>query len=110
MYIGDQCIGCDSIGYIVEDDELYKENAVLIKIKNGGYVDLEKLNSILDYIKIYRDITKDGYHVGLIMPTSAYGIDSLFVDEKSLKPYYINKQQKSNISAHQLKKQIKITR
>ena len=60
-YIGDQCIGCDSFGYIDKDDELYKENAVLIKIKNGGYVDLERFNSILDYIRIYRDITKDGY-------------------------------------------------
>ena len=47
-YIGDQCIGCDSFGYIDKDDELYKENAVLIKIKNGGYVDLERFNSILD--------------------------------------------------------------
>ena len=51
-YIGDQCIGCDSFGYIEEENELYKENAILIKVEHGGYVDLEKLNSILDYIKM----------------------------------------------------------
>ena len=107
-YIGDQCIGCDSFGYIDKDDELYKENAVLIKIKNGGYVDLERFNSILDYIRIYRDITKDGYRLGgVMMSTSAHCIDSLFVDEESLKPYYTDKQQTDDISVHQLKKQVK---
>ncbi len=38
MYVGDQCIACSSFGHINTDDELFKENAVLIKIKNGGYV------------------------------------------------------------------------
>lgn len=106
-YIGDQCIGCDSLGYIDSDNELYKENAILIKIKNGGYVDLERFNSFLDYIRIYRDITKDGYRLGgLMMPTSAHNIDSLFVDESSLKPYYTNHQRPTNISVHQLKMQV----
>ena len=87
--------------------ELYKENAVLIKVKNGGYVDLENFNSILDYIKIHQDITKNGYRLGgLIMSTSAHCINSLFVDRKSLIPYYKNKEQDNNISVHQLKKQI----
>lgn len=107
MYIGDQCIGCNSFGYVDEDDELYKENAVLIKVKNGGYVDLENFNSILDYIKIHQDITKNGYRLGgLIMSTSAHCVNCLFVDRKSLKPYYTNKEQDNNISVHQLKKQI----
>lgn len=97
----------ESFGYIEEDDELYKENAILIKIKNGGYVDLERFNSILDYIKIHKDITKNGYRLGgLMMSTSAHCLDSLFVDEESLKPYYTAKQT-SNLSVHQLKKQIK---
>lgn len=104
-YIGNQCIVCDSYGYIDEDSELYKENTILIKIENGGYVDLERFNSILDYIKIYRDITKDGYRLGgLMMSTSAYSVDSLFVDEKSLKPYYTDNQQTNGISVRQLKK------
>lgn len=108
LFIGDQCVGSDSFGHIETDDELYKENAVLIKIKNGGYVDLERFNSILDYIKIYRSITKNGYRLdGLMMSTSAHCIDSLFVDEKSLKPYYSNKSQINNISVRQLKKEKK---
>lgn len=106
-YINDQCTGCDQFGYIETNDEIYKENAILIKIGNSGYVDLERLHSILDYIKIHQDI-KNGYHLGgLIMPTSAYHIDSLFVDRKSLKPYYSDKQQVNNVSVLQLKKQIK---
>lgn len=108
LYIGDHCIGCDSFGHIEEDSELYKENAVLIKIENGGYVDLEKLNSILDYIKIHRDIEKDGYQLGgLMIPTEAYCAGKLFVDGKTLKPYYNDKQKTNYISTRQLKKQIK---
>lgn len=107
-YIGNQCILSESFGYISEDDELYKRNAILIKIKNGGYVDLERFNSILDYIRIYHDITKNGYYLGrLMMSTSAHCIDSLFVDEKSLQPYYGNRQKNSTISIRQLKKQVR---
>lgn len=107
-YIDDICIGCDSLGYIEVDDELYKENAILIKIENGGYVDLERFKSILDYIRIYQDITKHGYNLGgLMMSGYAYCIDSLFVDENSLKPYFTDKEQMNNISVRQLKKQIK---
>ena len=110
-YIGDQCIVCDSFGSIIINDEIYKENTVLLKIKNGGYVDLERLNSFLDYINIYRDITKNGFHLGgLVMSTSAHCIGSLFVDEKSLKPYYNHKQQIANISVRKLKKQLKTTK
>lgn len=79
-YIGDECVSCDSIGYIDTDDEPYKENAILIKIENGGYVDLERFNSILDYISIYQDITKDGFRLGgLMMSTSPCCVDDLFV-------------------------------
>ena len=106
-FIDSDIIDTDTFGYIVSDDELYKENAILLKIKQGGYVDIERLNSILDYIKMRKDITKTGYILGgLIMSTSSHRIDSLFVDETSLKPYYNNKQQK-NISVRQLKKQLR---
>ena len=106
MYINNQCVECDFFGYIDTDDELYKENAILIKIKNGGYVDLENFNSILDYIKIHKSTTKNGFTTGgLIIPTTAHSLGSLFVDRKSLKPYYSDKCQK-DISIRQLKKQI----
>lgn len=104
------CIsGSDSFGHIVTDYELYKENVILIKIENGGYVDLERFNSILDHIKIKQAITEGGYILGgLMMPTYAYCMDALFVDKKSLRPYYANadEQQKKNISVHKLKKQV----
>lgn len=104
-YIDDQCIGCDSFGYLCIDDEIHKKDAILIKIENGGYVDLERFNSVFDYIKIYRDLTKDGYRLGgLMMSTSAHCIGSLFVDKESLKSYYPDKQQTNNISVRQLKK------
>lgn len=103
-YIGEDCIGCDSFGHTVAECELYKENAVLIEF-NGGYVDLDNLKTIKDYISAYGDVTKDGFYIGgLIMPTSPHACDSLFVDSESLKPYQ-NKDNKRNISARQLRKE-----
>lgn len=107
-YINGKRIVSDFFGGIESEDEIYKENAVLLKIKNGGYVDLERFNSILDYIRIYKDIDKDGYRLGgLMMSTTPLWVNCLFVDENSLKPYYDDKQQSSNISVHQLKKQVR---
>lgn len=105
--IGSQCICEESFGYIIQDSEIFKENAILIKVKNGGYVDLENLNSILDHIKIWKDTSKYGYRLnGLMMSTLPDDINDLFVDSKSLKPYYTKEQPKS-ISTRQLKKQLK---
>ena len=90
------------------DSKLYKQNAVLIKVENGGYVDLEKLNSLLDYIKIYKDITENGYRLGGLMRSiRPHCVDCLFVDLDSLKPYYSDKQKKEKTSVHQLRKQIR---
>ena len=49
-YINDQCIGSDSFGYVERDDELYKEYAILIKLENGSFVDLEILFSFFVFI------------------------------------------------------------
>lgn len=106
-YIDGQLIGCERFGSIEEDDELYKENAILIRVKNGGYVDLERFDSILDYIRLYRLYTKNGFRLGgLIMSTSAYRLDDLFVDEKTLKPYYQTNEEVKDTSILKLKKQI----
>lgn len=105
-YFGDQCIGGSSLGYIEEETELYKENAVLIKVSENRYVDLEQLNSILDHIKIFiHSIDKNSYLGELIMSTCAYYKNSLFVDEKSLKPYYSDNLQVGDISVRKLKQQ-----
>lgn len=106
-YIDGQLVGCERFGSIEEDDELYKENAILIRVKNGGYVDLERFDSILDYIRLYRLYTKNGFRLGgLIMSTSAYRLDDLFVDEKTLKPYYQTNEEVKDTSILKLKKQI----
>ena len=106
-YINGVCVDCDSFGHIETDDVLYRENAVLIKIQNGGYIDLDTLNSVLDYIKVKKNIKEDGFILGgLILDTSAHCMDSLFVDSESLKPYY-NNDKKDNISVRKLRKQVK---
>jgi len=106
-FIGDQCICCDSFGYIEVENEVYKENAILIKLKNGGYVDLENLNSIFDHLKIAGTIKKEGFYLGgIIMSNYAHCNGSIFVDTKSLVPYRTKNKTYSNISVRQLKKNI----
>ena len=87
-YIGDVCLGEDSFGYIISDSIAFKESAKLLKVTNGGYVDLDYLNNLLDELKVKSKITKNGFCTnGLIMGTSADGAGSLFVDEESLVQY-----------------------
>ena len=108
-YSNGECVGSESMGYINTESDIYRENAILIKIKNGGYVDLTRLNSILDYIKVRKDITKWGFRLGgLIMASSANRVGKLFVDENSLKSYYGNAMLDSNdkASIRQLRKQL----
>lgn len=107
MYIGEHCIGGSSIGYVDEEYEIYKENAVLIKVADYAYVDLESLNSILDYIRIYRDMLLRDYSSGLIISTSAYCINTLIVDENFLMPYYTDERQVEDISIRKLKQRFK---
>lgn len=96
-------ISRDIEGYTEWDDKIFKENAILIKLKSGGYVDLDNINSLLSYLKFIKDSNKDGFILGsYIMDDSPHELNCLFVDEDSLKPY--NTEQK-NISVHQLKKQ-----
>lgn len=92
--------------FIKVEDELYKKDAILIKLKDGNYVDLENLNSFLDYIKLHKDIKRPYYNNSLILPTSARCLNALFVEMQSLRPYYTEKNQVDKISVYQLKKQI----
>ena len=87
-YIGNVCISEECFGHVETDSTVYKENAKLLKITNGGYVDLDLLNNFLDEIKVKSRITKNGFYLnGLIMSTSANKMDCLFVDEESLIQY-----------------------
>lgn len=77
-----------TVGYIVKKGKLYKSNAILVKIKNGGFVDIDSYKTFIDYIKICRDITKNGFILdGIVLETSPHKIDSLYVESDSLVPY-----------------------
>lgn len=87
-YIGDDCIGEDSFGYIEYDSIVRKENAKLLKVTQGGYVDLDYLNNLLDELKVKSKITRNGFYTnGLIMSTSPGKSGDLFVDVDTLKKY-----------------------
>lgn len=111
-YFGDECIGCESFGYIEREGELHKENAVLVMLDNGGYVDIDRVNGLLDYISIYRDSFKDGFRIrdkGLIMSTSPSFLGNLYVDSDSLTPYYgeNNEMGSKDVSIRSLRKEIR---
>lgn len=101
------------LGHTIKEDELYKKDAILIKVTEGGlassaYVDLESIKSSLDMLKLKKHIIKGhGWtNNSLMIPTHATGVDSLFVDIMSLRSYYEREIDK-NISVKQLKKEIK---
>ena len=48
-------------GFFRYNYEMYKENVLLAKIENGGYVEFDKLNSLINRIKIGKDIHKNGW-------------------------------------------------
>ena len=102
--ISGEVIGCERFGYIEREGEVYKENAILIKLQNGGYVDIDNLNSILDQLSVYRDITRDGYKAGrLIMPTLAWKEGCLYVDESSLKRCFNESMSQDKVTVRSLK-------
>lgn len=79
----------DSFGMIESDSEIYKENAVLIKVVESGYVDLDTLKGFRDTIKVKNSITRNGgfYLDRLILGNSEHKEGCLFVDESTLRQY-----------------------
>ena len=103
--IDDMCIENESLGYINSDDVLYKENAILLKLDNGGFVDLEDLNSLLDILKLKKNSLSKWITLGgSVMITTPYENDCLFVDRNSLRNY--SDEVKSNVSVYKLRKNI----
>ncbi len=99
-----EVVGCQKFGYIEREGEVYKENAILIRLQNGGYVDIDNLNSILDHLSVHRDITKDGYRAGrLIMPTLAWKEGCLYVDESTLRKCYSESESQDKVTVRSLK-------
>lgn len=80
--------------------DVYKPHAILIKLGKGKYVDLETIESHLDYLYLKVQTTNSNK---IILPTTSHGEGSLFVDEKSLRPY--ENIQNEKISVKRLKKE-----
>ena len=81
-------------GSINQEVTPYKKNAILLKVKNGGYVDIQNIKSNIDILKIYRDLllSPNGFYRtnnNLMISTRPTKENDLCVDVDSLKPYYI---------------------
>ena len=96
------------------EGDIIKKNAILVKDDNDMFIDIEMLNSVLNYVKLYKDkwlMSTDLYTTGiytklsvLLMRTIPSSVDGLFVDKKTLKPYFYNFEKEEKISARQLRK------
>ena len=88
---------------IIKETEEYKKDAILIKIKNGGFIDIDTLNNIIDYMNIISHKTKGGWRLGgLMMDIQPHFEGALYIDRATLKPYFENKHI-DNVSVKQLK-------
>ena len=87
------------------DGDLVKENAILIQLNVGEYIDIDNVKSTLELFKIYKYILKV-CKKGKILSTSPDHNDMLFIDCDSLKPYYAENQKVEKISLRQFKKNL----
>ncbi len=115
IFVGDimQCVECrEEVVYRSKREEsiritkifqTVKENAVLIAMKNGLYIDIEDINM--------RDIFFDSANAALNIPkgTEANYEGEMFVDEKSLQPYtkVYGPLEEENIGVFKLKKLVR---
>lgn len=102
--INGESLGGEIFGYTDRQDELYKENAILIQMKNGAYVDIDVLKSYFDYLKLFRDITPNGFiNNGIFLSTMPTKVGDIFIDYKTIEPYY-DFPQVENVSFRSLKR------
>lgn len=124
IYIGDimknkktklvrtQGVQCMSLSFGISsfniEEEKHKENAILIKVGKGGYVDIDSIHSILDLLEIKMRLRKDGSFTtgGIILVNGQSPFEELYVDPNTIKPYE-NTEKRKNISIWQLKKERK---
>ena len=93
------------LGHIEREASLYKANAVLLKTKHGYYVDIESMN-FMDIIYMSLE-NKNGRYNGEFnnyLGTSALFEGNIFVDEKSLCQYQLEKE--DSISLHSVQKSL----
>lgn len=101
-YINGKLVGRSGFGYITHEGEVIKKDAILINLKNGGYVDIDSLNGVVDVVKTLKDMRRRGFVTGgKIMSTSPSRVGSVYVCTDSLRPY--NSKEKE-VSILQLKR------
>ena len=102
-------LGSGGFGRIETETELYKENVLLVKIAEGAYVELDKINTIFDELKIKFNVTKNGVKniPNVTLFRSPSGLNNIYVDENSLKPYYMQVEDSAKKVSHKtLKKNL----
>ena len=92
----------DRIGYTETEGEVYKKDAVILKMNNGGYIDIDNYNTI-GKLRILTSRSKLG---GLVLSKFASYEGCLYID--NLKPYFNDQLQVNKILVKQLKKQRKL--
>lgn len=88
--------GVSSFGNIKTKNEIYKENALLVKTRNGLYIDTEDL-SVLDIAYLYFENKKTITTGEPYMFSGSRGsyVGNKFVDGESLQPYVTKEEDKS---------------
>lgn len=81
----------------------YKSNVILIKIGTDKFIALPDIENELDYFKILISNIKLNLDLNLILTTKPRNRYSLYVDEKTLKPYYKNCTKQQKVKVKQLK-------
>lgn len=106
----EEAVDCDYYGHIEQESKVYKKNVILVKVQKGYYAEFKYVKSQQGYKRIKKIIGKNGKNIGsLVMTTSASRLYDLFVDEKSLEPYfdYDSCCDMEDISVKKLSKQLK---
>ena len=93
--------GCMSFGSIHVEEKVYKEDAILIKISEDRYVDVDELNNLLDYLKLYKNKCKKQNFDEIVLGISARKAGALFV--KNVEPHYIKGMGKVKVKDIKLK-------
>lgn len=79
----------------VPKTQLIKEDACLIKIKNGLYVDIDNIRGLSDRIKLKRELRREKKkRNNLLIHTTSCLVEQLVVDDSEIKPLYPNENKK----------------
>lgn len=79
----------------VTKTQLIKEDACLIKIKDGLYVDIDNIRGLSDRIKLKRELRREKKkRNNLLIHTTGCLVEQLVVDDSEIKQLYPNENKK----------------